>query len=99
MDGKVSDSVKAAMAAETRKKWESHVKDLAVQGNILALAAAEKQDIIWKSYMFDLKQGTLNFSLIPPLTLSQLRLTSRDGRRAAQTCVNCANGARPQNTF
>ena len=63
LDGKVSDSVKAAMAAETRKKWESLVKDLAVQGNILALAAAEKQDIIWKCYMFDLKQGTLKFLL------------------------------------
>ena len=34
---RVSDSVKDAMAGEKRKKWESHVKELAVQGNILAL--------------------------------------------------------------
>ena len=39
----------------------THVKNLAVQGNFLALASAGKEDIVWKSYMFDLKQGTLTF--------------------------------------
>jgi hypothetical protein len=58
-DCKVSDSVKAQLKVKNRDKWENHVKQLAVQGNFLALAAAEKEDIVWKSYMFDLKQGTL----------------------------------------
>ena len=39
------------------------MKDLAVQGNFLGLAAAEKEDIVWKSTMYELKQGTLKFLL------------------------------------
>ena len=39
------------------------MKELEVQGNFLALAATKKEDIVWKSYMFDLKQGTLKFLL------------------------------------
>ena len=62
-DCKVSDSVKAALAEARRHKWVEHVKQLAVQGNFLSLAAAEKEDIVWKSAMFDLKQGTLKFLL------------------------------------
>ena len=37
------------------------MKTLVQHGNFLALAAAEHEDMIWKSYMFSLKQGTLNF--------------------------------------
>ena len=43
--------------------WRDHVKSLTVQGNTLALAAAEECDLSWKSYMFRLKQGTLKFIL------------------------------------
>ena len=40
-DTNVKDTVKANLALERRKKWEDHVKELAVQGKFLALAAAE----------------------------------------------------------
>ena len=62
-DSKISESVKAVVRNENKQKWEEHVKTLAVQGKFLALAAAEKEDVVWKSYMFDLKQGTLKFLL------------------------------------
>ena len=62
-DAQVSASVKNALNVERRTKWEEHVKTLAVQGHNLALAAAEKQDLVWKSFMFNLKQGTLKFLL------------------------------------
>ena len=55
--------MKSVVRTESRHKWENHVKQLAVQGKFLALAAAEKEDVVWKSYMFDLKQGTLKFLL------------------------------------
>ena len=45
-------------AARSRQK---HVKALAQQGNFLFLAAMEYEDAIWKSYMFDMKQGTMKF--------------------------------------
>ena len=57
----VTNSVKAALDVERRQKWEEHVKSLTVQGHNLALAAAERQDLVWKSFIFDLKQGTLKF--------------------------------------
>ena len=59
----VTNSVKAALNVERRQKWEEHVKSLTVQGHNLALAAAERQDLVCKSFMYDLKQGTLKFLL------------------------------------
>ena len=31
------------------------------QGHYLKLAASQKIDLVWKSHMYDLKQGTLKF--------------------------------------
>ena len=45
---RVNKSVKTGLNTENRERWESHVKELVVQGNFLALAAAEKQDLVWK---------------------------------------------------
>ena len=36
---------------------------MAVKGIFIELASAEKQGIVWKSYMYNLKQGTLKFLL------------------------------------
>ena len=62
-DNKVKKEVKNLLCLENNKKWCEHVESLAVQGKFLALAAAEKEDVVWKSYMFNLKQGTLKFLL------------------------------------
>ena len=43
--------------------WRDHIKSLTVQGNTLALAVAEQCDLSWKSFMFDLKHGTMKFLL------------------------------------
>ena len=59
----VRTEVKKIMCLENTEKWHEHVKTLSVQGNFLALAAAEKEDVVWKSYMYNLKQGTLKFLL------------------------------------
>ena len=39
------------------------MKGLVVQGQEVALASADKQDIVWKSFMINMKQGTLKFLL------------------------------------
>ena len=89
-DTRVSDSVKDAMAGEKRKKWESHVKEPAVQGNILELASAEKEDIVWKSYMFDLKQGTLKFLLNSSIdTLPTAANLKRWKKSSSDLCKLC----------
>ena len=59
----VRKQVKTSLLVNHSEKSHEKVKSLAVQGRNLALAAAEESDLIWKSYMFDLKRGTLKFLL------------------------------------
>ena len=89
-DCKVSESVKSVVRAESRHKWENHVKQLAVQGKFLALAAAEKEDVVWKSYMFDLKQGTLKFLLNASIdTLPTAANLKRWKKSSSDLCKLC----------
>jgi hypothetical protein len=60
---RIQTRVTTVVRAEQQLALEKHVKSLTLQGNILALAAAEKQDVVWKSHMYNLKAGTLKFLL------------------------------------
>ena len=51
------------MQSSRDSAWRDHIKSLTVQGNTLALAVAEQCDLSWKSFMFDLKHGTMKFLL------------------------------------
>ena len=57
----IKEQIKISLLVQNEEKWLAHVKTLVQQGNFLALATAENMDVIWKSYMFNLKQGTLKF--------------------------------------
>ena len=59
----VRSTLKCHMQSSRDTAWRNHVKTLTVQGNTLALAAAEECDLSWQSYMFGLKHGTLKFIL------------------------------------
>ena len=59
----VRKQVRTNLLMNHSEKIHDKVKFLAVQGRNLALAAAENSDLIWKSFMFDLKRGTLKFLL------------------------------------
>ena len=59
----VQRAVKKNVTLKMQEQLVNHVKTLTLQGNILSLAAFEKEDIIWKSYMFNLKARTLKFLL------------------------------------
>ena len=59
----IKNQIKSSLQVKNQEKWIEHVKTLTQQGNFLALAAAEYEDVIWKSYMFNLKQGTMKFLL------------------------------------
>ena len=59
----IKDQIKTSLTVHNREHQLEHVKSLVQQGSYIALAMAENQDIVWKSYMFDLKQGTLKFLL------------------------------------
>ena len=57
----VKDQIKSLLRVDKEEIWKNHVKSLTQQGNFLSLAAAEYEDAVWKSYMYDLKQGTIKF--------------------------------------
>ena len=59
----VKEQIKISLLVQNQEKWADHVTSLVQQGNFLALAEAEKEDMIWKSYMYDMKKGTLKFLL------------------------------------
>ena len=59
----IKEHIKISLLIQNQEKWTAHVKQLVQQGNFLALASAENEDVVWKSYMFNLKQGTLKFLL------------------------------------
>ena len=59
----VREEAKLNLYCSSNEKWIEHVKSLAQQGRYLELAAAQHEDVVWKSFMFDMKQGTLKFLL------------------------------------
>ena len=60
---KIKDQIKSLLRVDREEIWKNHVKSLTQQGDFLSLAAAEYEDAVWKSYMYDLKQGTMKFLL------------------------------------
>ena len=66
------------------------MKELAVQGHYLALASAEKQDVVLKSFMYDLKQGILKFLLNAAIdtlpTAANLKRWKKSGSDLCKLC-------------
>ena len=62
------------------------------QGHLLSIAALEKSDAIWKSYMFDIKKGTIKFLLNACLdtlpTKTNLNLLQW-GKTTSELCKLC----------
>ena len=89
-DTKVRNEAKKHLSVVNNEKWCEHVKSLSVQGNFLAMAAAEKQDIVWKSSMFNLKQGTLKFLLNASIdTLPTAANLKRWKKASSDLCKLC----------
>ena len=59
----IREEVKSSLYCTNKEKWTEHVKGLVQQGKFLELASAEHEDAIWKSYIFDMKLGTMKFLL------------------------------------
>ena len=56
-------TVSEKVSLENEIFWREHTESLIKQGHFLCLPILEKSDMIWKSYMFNLKKGTLKFLL------------------------------------
>ena len=88
----IKTAVKNATKVGIQGRLKNHVENLQVQGSLLALASQEKEDLIWKSTMFQLKSGTLKFMLncgidtLPtPANLQRWKYSSSD------KCKLCGN--------
>ena len=57
----VKQKVKEGLNYEKEEEWTSHIRILLKQGHFLLLATSEKTDMIWNSYMFNMKKGSLKF--------------------------------------
>ena len=93
---KFNQSIKEQVRNSTREQVQAkvveHMEGLKVQGSLLTLAAREKQDILWKSVMFQLKSGTLKFmmnasidTLATPANLCRWKYTT------SSSCKLCPN--------
>ena len=59
----VKQSVKDRVSYDQEKEWGAHINTLVKQGNLLSLAKCQNTDLNWKSYIFNLKKGTMKFIL------------------------------------
>ena len=86
----VQEGVKKVVRAEQQEVLVEHVRSLTLQGNTLALAAAEGEDMVWKSYMYNLKKGTLKFLLNATIdTLPTLANLKRWKKSPTDLCKLC----------
>ena len=53
---KMKTTVSSKVSFENETFWREHTETLTKQGHFLCLAIFEKSDMIWKSYMFNLKK-------------------------------------------
>ena len=91
----VKEKVKVNLCYENEEAWITHIQTLLKQGHFLLLATSEKTDMIWKSYMFNMKKGTLKFLMNACLdTLPTQVNLLQWGKVASDHCKLCV-GAEP----
>ena len=90
---KVKSSVSSLVSSDFQQPMDDHANTLSVQGSLLSLAAAEKQDIVWQSHKYDMKQGTLKFLLNAGLdTLPTVQNLRRWKKSPSNRCNLCRSG-------
>ena len=82
---KMKTTVSEKESFENETFWREHTETLLKQGHFLCLAMLKKSDMIWKSYMFNLKKSTLKFLLNFCLDTQQTNLLQW-GKSASDLC-------------
>ena len=87
---KVRDTAKAHIADTFSEEHVSHVNSLDVQGKSLSLVAQEATDFTWKSFLYDMKAGTLKFLVNSVVdTLPTAANLVRWGKSNSDKCKLC----------
>ena len=86
----ITQYVKHCVKYDNEKVHTEHVAKLAKQGKLLELANIQKNDLTWKSYIFNLKKNTLKFVLNSTLdTLPSNSNLFQWGKAPSDKCKNC----------
>ena len=90
----IKNQIKTSLLVRKEERWITHAESLSQQGHFLSLAAAEHEDVVWKSYMYNLKQGTMKFLINSSIDTLPTAANFSNGRRLIQTNANFANPSR-----
>ena len=59
----IRQDIKTACRIRRNEKHLDHINTLVKQGELFKLADSERGDVIWKSYIYDMKKGVMKFCL------------------------------------
>ena len=89
----VKKSVKKIVRESSQEKDTEHLNSLLMQGEFLKLAQEEKNDPIWKGFIWNLKSGTAKFLLNSTIhtlpTMNNLKLWNKSVSDQCLLCKNC----------
>ncbi len=87
----VKKSIKTNISTEFEHMWHNHIKDLLVQGNFLQILSLENSHVSWKSVIYDLPRGILQFAINATIdTLATNANLKRWGKRSNAKCGLCS---------
>ena len=87
---KIKDNVKNQIAKETMDYWSTRIKSLIVQGRFLDLLHEEESNVSWKSIIYSLPKGVLQFAVNSSIdSLPTFANLKRWGKRSTAKCDLC----------
>ena len=87
----IKEQVKTFCRIRSEEQQGEHVKTLVKQGEFLQLAESERRDAVWKSFIFDLKKGTMKFYLNSVINTLPIRNNFYSGGKIQVTRSNNTN--------
>ena len=89
---KAKQATKQSIQEFTLEQWNSKVEQLVMQGDFTKLLIEEKENITWKSIIYNIPKGVLSFALNSTTnTLPTPDNLRRWGKRVVSVCPLCSN--------
>ena len=88
----IKDQFRIDTVIRSEEEMSEHVKTLMKQGDFLQIGLAERGDVIWRSFIYNMKKGTLTFYLN---SVSHTSPTGNNllqwGKATSDRCKLCQN--------
>ena len=87
---KIKNKIKSNISDEFHQSWINQIRDLTVQGRFLELLKIEKNHVTWRSLIYNLPRGVLQFAINAAIdTLATNANLKRWGKRSNAKCNLC----------